>query len=340
MAQAAVSLEREYSIATLMRRLADKEESEAAELDSAGEGEQAEGLLSRVALARARADVWERDPHELSESDRRALQLLLRDYTMGQDIADKMHEFVARMKGGEQISWEQLQEVFENVSEDHGCEYGIPTPSISCDDGVRQVILARGVPLQQRLEHNLTVPEHQIELMRMGVSVRNSFVKLGDMGYSIIDAPGQKPQLYGKPMAGWRMRKWFDSFSARSSSQLTAEAELKAMETLKGKLNAGQWNCYVLSGAFAERSERSDIHYIFRKGLPTLAMSWHGSYAESGRVLACLCLHPMGYYRDTHAGVMTPTDEVIAHLLFMRADEHGFWRKSGQWPASDTRSGL
>ena len=37
---------------------------------------------------------------------------------------------------------------------------------------------------------------------------------------------------------------------------------------------------------------------------------------------------------------MTPTDEVIAALMLMRGDEAKFWGKSGQWKASDPRSGL
>ena len=118
MVQAAISLEREYDMPALIRRIADKDEREANLMEDT---EQAEVVLAHVAIARARADICERNPKELPESDRRALQTLLRDYTMGQDIADKMHEFVERIKGGERISWEQLQEAFEGVSEDHGC---------------------------------------------------------------------------------------------------------------------------------------------------------------------------------------------------------------------------
>jgi hypothetical protein len=38
----------------------------------------------------------------------------------------------------------------------------------------------------------------------------------------------------------------------------------------------------------------------------------------------------MGRYDGTFAGVMPPTDEVVADLLAMRGDEHFFWRKSNQ----------
>jgi hypothetical protein len=65
-----------------------------------------------------------------------------------------------------------------------------------------------------------------------------------------------------------------------------------------------------------------------------------GDKETGGKVLAALCLHPMGFYQFTHAGLMTPTDEVIAHLLMIRTDEHKYWAKSGQWPTTDSRSGV
>jgi hypothetical protein len=121
-------------------------------------------------------------------------------------------------------------------------------------------------------------------------------------------------------------------------SRLSAESEFKALELLKTKVSESQFRCYMLNGAFPEQSKKSDLFYFFRKGLPVIAMSWHGS--PQGRILAALCLHPYGYYEYTHAGVMTPTDEVISQLMLMRANEKKFWAKSGQWTAADPRSGL
>ena len=128
------------------------------------------------------------------------------------------------------------------------------------------------------------------------------------------------------------------TISIRHDAIMEAEAELKAVESLKIKLNRNQFSSYVLTGMFLERSPRSDLHYVFRKGFPTIALSFHGG--ESARVIACLCMHPVGYYQGTHCGIMAPTDEVIAHLSMMRADERRFWAKSGQWSAMDPRSGI
>ena len=114
--------------------------------------------------------------------------------------------------------------------------------------------------------------------------------------------------------------------------------ELKAIELLRSRITESQFNSYMLNGCFPERSPRSDLFYVFRKGLPTLVLSYHKS--EEGNVIAALCMHPMGYYQYTFAGVMTPTDEVIAHLLTMRSDERRYWAKSGQWPVTDLRAGV
>ena len=40
----------------------------------------------------------------------------------------------------------------------------------------------------------------------------------------------------------------------------------------------------------------------------------------------------IGYYGNTWAGVMCPTDEVIAHLLMMRGSEEKFWANANQHP--------
>lgn len=327
----------EYSAAALMRRLADNEERQALALGEA-DFEQAEALLSRVAIARARADILDHtEAGEMTSAQRGEWQTVVRDYTIGQDIADKMHEFAERMNQGEVITWDDLRNVFEQAGEAHGVEYGLPMPSIDYNDQVREVVLARGIPLRERLAAESI--EYAIELRAQGLSVRNSWQRLGDLSCSIIDT-SKGPRLLMKPMAGFRMRKWFDGLAARADSHLSADAELRALESLRKKINKKQFDTYMLSGSFGERSPRSDLHYFFRKGLPTLAMSWHGENSNGGRVIAALCFHPMGYVWGTHAGLMTPTDEVIAALLWMRADEHGLWKKSGQWHASDTRSGL
>lgn len=116
------------------------------------------------------------------------------------------------------------------------------------------------------------------------------------------------------------------------------DAELTAMDKLRGMIPDHLFGMYVLQGCFLETSPRSGVTYMFRKSRPTLALSGRGS--GSLRVIAGLCLHPIGYYVDTFYGAMVPTDEVISHLLLMRADEHRYWRTANQHPPYAWQSGI
>ncbi len=111
------------------------------------------------------------------------------------------------------------------------------------------------------------------------------------------------------------------------------EAESKAIHKLAELIRHNMFRCYMLTGCFLETSPRSGVTYMFRKSRPTLAI-------RGDRVLAGLCLHPVGYYDGTWAGCMVPTDEVIAHLVLMRGDEHHFWKQANQHPAHHPASGL
>lgn len=106
-------------------------------------------------------------------------------------------------------------------------------------------------------------------------------------------------------------------------------AEMRAMKKLRRHVTREQWNCYVLTGAFLEVSKRSQLVYIFRRLRPTIVVS------ERGGCIGILCSHPIGYYDDAWAGAMVPTDDLLSHLLLMRADEHYFWRISNQHRPDD-----
>lgn len=82
---------------------------------------------------------------------------------------------------------------------------------------------------------------------------------------------------------------------------------------------------------FSEKG-KSGVMYVIRKNRPTIAIG--------SRVLCALCLHPLGYYEGTWTGSLCPTDEVIAHLLFIRGDEHTFWKKANHIPLYETNSGV
>lgn len=109
------------------------------------------------------------------------------------------------------------------------------------------------------------------------------------------------------------------------------EAELRAMETLKRHVTEWQYQLYVMTGMFLESSHKSGVIYLFRRLKPTVAMSGKGE--EGVRILCAMCSHGIGYYADSFAGALVPTDDVISHLLLMRSDEHFFWRISNQHAA-------
>ncbi len=115
------------------------------------------------------------------------------------------------------------------------------------------------------------------------------------------------------------------------------EAEKKAQEKLATLIDRNLFEVYQLTGHFTETSGRSKVTYIFRRGRPTIALREH----EQGSIPLCaLCLHPIGYYGETWAGVMCPTDEVIAHLLMMRGSEEKFWANANQHPVDRAAAGV
>lgn len=106
------------------------------------------------------------------------------------------------------------------------------------------------------------------------------------------------------------------------------ESERKALSTLRALIKPHMADAYEMLGWFIETSKVSGVTYLFRKLAPTVAFRINED--SSYQYLAALCLHPIAYYDGLPMGSMVPTDDVIAHLVMMRADEHMFWRKANQ----------
>lgn len=105
------------------------------------------------------------------------------------------------------------------------------------------------------------------------------------------------------------------------------EGEITALKKLLDLLPRHLFMYYSFTGTFLERSPRSNVLYVFRRCRPTLAFS---NYGDRAKCLTALCMHPIGYYSGSFGGAMVPTDDVIAHLLLMRGDEHHFWKCCNQ----------
>ena len=127
-----------------------------------------------------------------------------------------------------------------------------------------------------------------------------------------------------------RVNMWINTLIA--SKVWPLQAETKALEKLQALIKPHMFEAYLMTGMFLESSPRSKVFYLFRKSRPTIAFKESCTDGKL-RVLAGLCGHIVGYYQDSWAGVMTPTDEVIGHLVMMRGDEKLLWRRCNQHPA-------
>ncbi len=122
-------------------------------------------------------------------------------------------------------------------------------------------------------------------------------------------------------------------------------AEERAVDKLRQLVRPHLFEMYRMTGCLLETSRRSGVTYIVRRLRPTVALvPWDRTNPRSEdlpmRCLGTLCLHPVGYYADTFAGGMVPTDDVIAHLLLIRGDEHMFWRKANVHATWEPEAGL
>ena len=151
--------------------------------------------------------------------------------------------------------------------------------------------------------------------------------------------------LHAAPMRNKMLLGVFDAVDAWDQ-----DAELTAVDTLATHVSVRQFKQYLLTGQFLERSTRSGLHYLFRRLRPTVAFGFssghrffHGEEpleSDGARVISCLCLHPIGYYASTRCGALVPTDDVLAHVLLMRADEKLYWKRSNQHSPHLPEAGL
>lgn len=137
-----------------------------------------------------------------------------------------------------------------------------------------------------------------------------------------------------------RLRLWFTTIGGADAWDL--DAEHAARDTLRAMLTDRQWRHYDLTGTFLETSPRSRLTYMFRRLRPTIALTPRAKDGSEDQTLciALLCLHPIGYYDRSWAGCMVPSDDVIAHLAWMRGDEAGYWGAANQHAPSSPEAGL
>jgi hypothetical protein len=226
------------------------------------------------------------------------------------------------------------------AAKEHGWLYGCPIPSLGPSQ--RRPVIAKRAPFADRIfptsaEMEGQPPKEIKSEVPEGSKYINSWIdRFGEQVVIIEHPDGKRHSYIGELPHSGRLDRLFETIGARLGA-VTERAEVKAMVNLAERLTEAQVKCYILNDCFLETSKRSKVRYLFRKGRPTLALRDRGS---GMRFLAALCMHPLAYYEETFAGSMAPSDDVLAHLLMMRADEKNFWRNCNQHPLYDPRSGV
>lgn len=131
----------------------------------------------------------------------------------------------------------------------------------------------------------------------------------------------------------------YDIATMGCSVAWSVESEIKAMDTLSNLIPKHLFDMYFLTGMFLETSRRSGLTYVFRRLKPTVVLR-EDKKDNDMKILTTLCLHPIGYYEETWAGGLCPTDDVLSHLLLMRGDEPMFWKRANHHSAHRPEAGL
>lgn len=214
---------------------------------------------------------------------------------------------------GEQIGWDEVRRRFNAIATSQGEWAGVPVPVAD----FRPVLAGD----QQRVA--------QIWPRRLPQEGRHNSWRV-NRAYSVY-LWEREGRTVGLAMNYWaqRLDAIFDTMAARRA--VLPDAELVAFMKLLDHLNDGQARDYVVSNMFVERG-RSGLLYVFRRGLPVLTFR---TTDDEVQPRAALCLHPLAFYEGTHAGALPPSDELLALLLMLRADEPFLWRKANQLDIRD-----
>lgn len=246
------------------------------------------------------------------------------------------------------LTYDQTLQELDTILELLGYHYGPPL-------GAGQFHITTEQPVLKDLLTNLNPPTHMIEddspwvgdngeiwsIYRSWRAIRNWRGKSGKVvilkrerldktvSYKIVFLPESRAEeRFNMSMHTLSMRKTFAD----------PKAELNAQKRLFATLTQEQKSLYIVGDSFLEIG-KSGVVYWLRKSKPTLALRYDEG-SESLRPLCALCLHPVAYYTYTWAGVLPPSDEVLTHLLMIRASEHFYWKKANQIPIEETNSGV
>lgn len=225
-------------------------------------------------------------------------------------------------------SFSAYRELLDIISKSGGEYCGLPTPI----NGEKLILEPRHPAAKIYAKYEVKEPDDE------GVKLVNVFYSYRHRCDIVIWRESDGKTDWGRIAALNHIKHDFSTMGCSVAWSL--ESEMKAQKTLGKMLAPHIFKMYLLTGMFPETSKRSGVTYIFRRLRPTVALRPGKTEESSMRILCALCLHPIGYYADTWAGSMCPTDDVMAHLLLMRGDEHMFWKRANQIPPHRPNAGL
>lgn len=241
----------------------------------------------------------------------------------------------AKPAGWEHVeTWDQVRDMIGKIAVDRGEWGGLPIPV----DHIKLVMEPRFPwPALNGMKVNDTKPAPASDPDVDFKIVNDWFCWQRHAKVYLVETGGKRVVMLDAEAQGRRFLFWMNTVGVACTAW-TVAAETRAMEKLKDLVTPHAFKCYALTGSFLETSPRSKVTYLFRKLRPTIAL--RPDRDQDMQILAVLCLHPLGYYEQSWAGVMTPTDDVISHLVLMRGDEPRFWRKANHHPTWAASAGL
>lgn len=226
-----------------------------------------------------------------------------------------------------------LQEIADAAGEHAGIPYPIEGLAIQTEDRYRD---------RDRAERIFDMREARGSGLEPGERLRAQWFSRRKGGWVFLVERDGRVSMEFFPRASYIERFNYLLTTIQASQAWDLERELRAQEKLRSLVQPHLFAMYVTTGCLLETSSRSGVTYILRRTRPTIAMAPMHRWDPDTRmkVIAVLCMHPLALYRDTWAGCMVPTDDVIAHLLYIRGDEAGFWRRANQHDPNSPEAGI
>lgn len=232
----------------------------------------------------------------------------------------------------------QVSDDFEQLAEEAGLPCGMPASALAFKEGVyleqafvRAILQGAGASAPKP-ESTTTAELDERVLHNQWVTKRPWRGQWGIVHIWRNRRTGEFEWDFEEFLPGLSRLEWAMRTTAVQLAYGNVEAEVKARRKLEAMLAPRQLKSWTLTESFYEQG-RSGMVYWLRKNRPTVALRPDSRTKDDGKAtpICALCLHALGGYQGTGAGILAPSDDVIAHLVMIRGNEHLFWRKANQF---------